>query len=331
MFHAVRRAAGRAGSASSHRFEQVAEVLLRGGHVDREAERLCRIDVLAAVVDEERLGGFQTARGDHFPENRLGGLQLVHPVGEVNGVEIVLHVVPVGREHAPDELHRGRVVVREHVGPDTPAAERLDLAEFRDGDRHQKLPVGPRDPFVRDVGRTREAAHLLARLVEGDVAVFEAADHLGGVVGVDEFRHGVHAERAERRDAAIQVEVHEDAPEVEYYVFDLFHGFRSRSGRVRRHKDTKFCVPALRSFSADGILPAQDAFFRRGRMRKAMPGRERVSVVMRVDGNTCRIYGEARSRSDIAGRRRPDGRRTGRRYALRRGLVPVRATFGTAS
>ena len=188
----------------------------------------------------------------------------MHPVGEVNGVEIVLHVVPVGREHAPDELHRGRVVVREHVGPDTPAAERLDLAEFRDGDRHQKLPVGPRDPFVRDVGRTREAAHLLARLVEGDVAVFEAADHLGGVVGVDELRHGVHAERAERRDAAIQVEVHEDAPEVEYYVFDLFHGFRSRSGRVRRHKDTKFCVPALRSFSADGILPAQDAFFRRG-------------------------------------------------------------------
>ena len=154
----------------------MAEVLLRGGHVDREAERLCRIDVPAAVVDEERFGGFQTARGDHFPENRLGGLQLVHPVGEVNGVEIVLHVVPVGREHAPDELHRGRVVVREHVGPDTPAAERLDLAEFRDGDRHQKLPVGPRDPFVRDVGRTREAAHLLARLVEGNVAVFEAAE-----------------------------------------------------------------------------------------------------------------------------------------------------------
>ena len=46
--------------------------------------------------------------------------------------------------------------------------------------------------------------------------------------------------------------------------FDLFHGFRSRSGRVRRHKDTKFCVPALRPFRADGILPAQDAFFRRG-------------------------------------------------------------------
>lgn len=116
--------------------------------------------------------------------------------------------------------------------------------------------------------------------------------------------------------------------------------FRSRSTRTPPRSNTTFLIFSMVSGAGavgSGGTKIRNFAFRRsglsvrtvfclhrthfsgaGRMRKAMPGRERVSVVMRVDGNTCRIYGEARSRSDIAGRR-PDGRRTGRRYGLRKG------------
>ena len=102
-------------------------------------------------------------------------------------------------------------------------AQGVYLAEFRDRDAHEKLAVGPGDLRVGYLGRARQAAHFVAGFVERYVALLQPADHLGGIVGIDKVGDTGHAQCAERGGAALDVEVHEDAAEVEYYVFDLIH------------------------------------------------------------------------------------------------------------
>lgn len=85
--------------------------------------------------------------------------------------------------------------------------------------------VGPGDPLVGNVGPAGEPAHLLAGFVERNLAVFEAADHFGRVAGVDQLRHGFHAEAAECRLAAVDVQIHEDASQIEDHVSYVFHPY----------------------------------------------------------------------------------------------------------
>ena len=144
-------------------------------------------------------------------------------VGEVHDVEIVLHRLAVGREHLPDVFHRSGVVVREDIGADALFAQGVDLAELLHRNLREECAVGPCDVVVGDLRSAGEAAHFVAGFVERDVAVFEASDHLGRVAGVDELRHGVHAETAECRRAAVEIQTYEDPSEVENYIFDLFH------------------------------------------------------------------------------------------------------------
>ena len=68
-----------------------------------------------------------------------------------------------------------------------------------------------------------QPAHLVAGFAERNVAPLQPADHLGGIVGIDKVGDTGHAQCAERGGAALDVEVHEDAAEVEYYVFNLIH------------------------------------------------------------------------------------------------------------
>ena len=104
-------------------------------------------------------------------------------------------------------------------------AQTVDLAELRDGNFREEDAVGMGYLVVGDLRGAREPAHLVAGFVERDVAVFEASDHLGGVVGVDDLRHGVHPETAESCRAAVEVDAHKHPSEVENYILDFFHYF----------------------------------------------------------------------------------------------------------
>ena len=219
----------------------MSEILTGRRHVNGESETACRFDVFQSVVDVERLFGDHAAGVDHLAEDCLGWLQFVHLVGEEGCIEIVLHVVSVGAEHLFDEFHRGGVVVREYIGADSPSAQRLYLPEQFDRYGIQKFAVGPFDLFVGDVGAVREAAHLVAGLVEGNVAVLEAPEHFGRVAGVDKLGHGIHAEAAEGSDATLQIERNQHAAQVENYVLDGLHGmdcffFRPVSGGTKIRK-----------------------------------------------------------------------------------------------
>ena len=131
--------------------------------------------------------------------------------------------MPVGRKRAADGDHRRRIVVRKYVGADTRLAQTHDLPQFGDRNPHQKCAVRRRDFGIGHFGPSVQPAHLVAGFVERDVAPLQPADHLGGIVGIDKVGDTGHPQLAERCGAALDVEVHEDAAEVEYYVFDLFH------------------------------------------------------------------------------------------------------------
>lgn len=94
---------------------------------------------------------------------------------------------------------------------------------FGDRNPHQKCAVRRRDFGIGHFGPPVQPAHLVAGFAERNVAPLQPADHLGGIVGIDKVGDTGHAQCAERGGAALDVEVHEDAAEVEYYVFDLIH------------------------------------------------------------------------------------------------------------
>ena len=131
--------------------------------------------------------------------------------------------MPVGRKRAADGDHRRRIVVRKYVGADARLAQTHDLPQFGDRNPDQKRGVGRRDFGIGHFGPPVQPAHFVAGFVERDVAPLQPADHLGGIVGIDKVGDTGHPQLAERCGAALDVEVHEDAAEVEYYVFDLFH------------------------------------------------------------------------------------------------------------
>ena len=109
------------------------------------------------------------------------------------------------------------------VGADAALAQAVDLAELCHGNPEVERAVCVVDLLVGDRRGPGQLPHPVAGFVERDEAVFEQADHLGGVVGLDDFGYGIHSESAECGAAAFDVEVHEDASEVEDHIFDLFH------------------------------------------------------------------------------------------------------------
>ena len=131
--------------------------------------------------------------------------------------------MPVGREFAADDLHRRRVVVRQHVGANPRPAQPFHLAQFPDRNPRQERAVCPCDLGVGDIVPPVELPHRVACLVERQVAPLQPSDHLGGVAGVYQSGDPVHAELPECRCTALYVEVYEDAPEVENYIFNIFH------------------------------------------------------------------------------------------------------------
>ena len=131
--------------------------------------------------------------------------------------------MPVGRKRAADGDHRRRVVVRKHIGADARLAQTHDLPQFGDRNPHQKCAVRRRDFGIGHFGPPVQPAHLVAGFAERNVAPLQPADHLGGIVGIDKVGDTGHVQCAERGGAALDVEVHEDAAKVEYYVFNLIH------------------------------------------------------------------------------------------------------------
>lgn len=129
--------------------------------------------------------------------------------------------MPAAGEHRADEAHRGGVVVREHVGAHPALAQTHDLVDLRLRNAGEELAEGPGDPFVVDLGRAREGAQPLARPGERDAALFQLAEYLGRVAGVHQPGRGLHAEAAERRAAAVDVEVDQHAAQVVDHVFYL--------------------------------------------------------------------------------------------------------------
>ena len=188
-----------------------------------DAHLCCALAVVCAVVDEERVFGFDASLLKGLDEDLRVGLGQMHGAREEDFIEVVVHAILMSFAVAVAEEVVGTLVPVHKVG----VGEQIDtMSAFAESEQRHLLLVGdarkqfvprPDDVFVGHI-TLADATHLVAKLRCADVAQFGRKKQVLHPMLAHIERYLLKTHLLKRRYAPFVVKPHEYAAQVKHYI-----------------------------------------------------------------------------------------------------------------
>ena len=188
-----------------------------------DAHLCCALAVVVAVVDEERVLGFDASLLKSLDEDLRVGLSQMHGAREEDLIEVVVHAILMSLAVAVAEEVVGTLVPVHKVG----VGEQIDaMSAFAESEQRRLLLVRdackqlvprPNDVAVWHV-TLADATHLVAKLLRGDVAQFGRKKQVLHPMLAHIERYLLKTHLLKRCYAPFVVKPHEYAAQVKHYI-----------------------------------------------------------------------------------------------------------------
>ena len=188
----------------------------------------CSLAVVVAVVDEERVFGFDASLLKGLYEDLRVGLGQMHGAREEYFIEIVVHAILMSFAVAITKEVVGTLVPMHKIG----VGEQIDtMSAFAESEQRRLLLVRnarkqfvprPDDVFVGHI-TPADATHLITKLLRGDVSHLGSKEQVFDPMFAHIERDLLKAHLLKRRYATLVVQTYKYAPEVEDNILFRFY------------------------------------------------------------------------------------------------------------
>ena len=188
----------------------------------------CSLAVVVAVVNEERVFGFDASLLKGLYEDLRVGLSQMHGAREEDLIKIVVHAILMSFAVAITKEVVGTLVPMHKIG----VGEQIDtMSAFAESEQRRLLLVRnarkqfvprPDDVFVGHI-TLADATHLSTKLLRGDVSHLGSKEQVFDPMFAHIERDLLKAYLLKRRYATLVVQTYEYAPEVEDNILFRFY------------------------------------------------------------------------------------------------------------